>query len=72
MWSKSVVNYKDWQISLSRRFKAIRLWLIMRSHGVAGLRDHIQRHMLDCLPSINKCTGLSSSSSPHPCNPSRL
>ncbi|KAK1325309.1 Tyrosine/DOPA decarboxylase 1 [Acorus calamus] len=29
--AKRVVDYKDWQISLSRRFRALKLWLVMRS-----------------------------------------
>ncbi|KAJ8543475.1 hypothetical protein K7X08_005998 [Anisodus acutangulus] len=33
----SVVDYKDWQVGTGRKFKAIRLWLVMRSYGVANL-----------------------------------
>ncbi|PKI68849.1 hypothetical protein CRG98_010906 [Punica granatum] len=43
--SKEVIDYKDWQISLSRRFRALKLWLVLRSHGVANLRKHIQSHV---------------------------
>ncbi|XP_027172752.1 tryptophan decarboxylase TDC2-like [Coffea eugenioides] len=38
----SVVDYKDWQIGTGKRFKALRLWLIMRSYGVANLQSHIR------------------------------
>ncbi|KAH6776705.1 Pyridoxal phosphate transferases superfamily protein [Perilla frutescens var. hirtella] len=36
--SNQVVDYKDWQIALSRRFRSIKLWLVLRSYGVANLR----------------------------------
>uniref|UniRef100_A0A5B7CEI4 Putative tyrosine/DOPA decarboxylase 2-like n=1 Tax=Davidia involucrata TaxID=16924 RepID=A0A5B7CEI4_DAVIN len=31
--SKQVVDYKDWQVALSRRFRAMKLWLVLRSYG---------------------------------------
>ncbi|KAJ4763819.1 L-tyrosine decarboxylase [Rhynchospora pubera] len=37
-----VVDYKDWQISLSRRFRAIKLWVIIRRYGVINLVEHIR------------------------------
>ncbi|KAK9936869.1 hypothetical protein M0R45_013691 [Rubus argutus] len=40
--SKQVVDYKDWQIALSRRFRALKLWLVLRSYGVANLRNFIR------------------------------
>nr|GMD93292.1 tyrosine decarboxylase 1-like [Ipomoea batatas]GMD93294.1 tyrosine decarboxylase 1-like [Ipomoea batatas] len=40
--SKQVVDYKDWQIALSRRFRALKLWIIFRSYGVANLRNFIR------------------------------
>ncbi|OMO60463.1 Pyridoxal phosphate-dependent decarboxylase [Corchorus capsularis] len=40
--SKAVIDYKDWQISLSRRFKALKLWIVMRRHGLANLMYHIR------------------------------
>lgn len=43
--SKQVVDYKDWQISLSRRFRAIKLWLVLRSYGVANLRNFMRSHV---------------------------
>nr|BAC41515.1 tryptophan decarboxylase [Ophiorrhiza pumila] len=36
-----VVDFKDWQIGTGRRFKALRLWLVMRSYGVENLKRHI-------------------------------
>ncbi|KAK3025984.1 hypothetical protein RJ639_041675 [Escallonia herrerae] len=43
--SKQVVDYKDWQMALSRRFRALKLWLVLRSYGVARLRDFIRGHV---------------------------
>ncbi|XP_004295637.1 PREDICTED: tyrosine decarboxylase 2-like [Fragaria vesca subsp. vesca] len=43
--SKQVVDYKDWQIALSRRFRALKLWLVLRSYGVANLRSFIRSHV---------------------------
>ncbi|KAF7012617.1 hypothetical protein CFC21_026792 [Triticum aestivum] len=40
-----VVDYKDWQIALARRFRAIKLWVVLRRYGAAGLRAHIRRHV---------------------------
>ncbi|GMP67053.1 hypothetical protein CsSME_00027173 [Camellia sinensis var. sinensis] len=40
--SKKVVDYKDWQIALSRRFRALKLWLVIRRYGVANLMEHIR------------------------------
>lgn len=40
--SNLVVDYKDWQIALSRRFMAMKLWLVIRRYGVANLMTHIR------------------------------
>ncbi|KAK1424006.1 hypothetical protein QVD17_19317 [Tagetes erecta] len=43
--SKQVVDYKDWQISLTRRFKAMKLWMVLRMHGASGLREFIRKQV---------------------------
>jgi aromatic-L-amino-acid decarboxylase len=40
-----VVNFRDWGIQLGRRFRALKLWFVIRSYGVDGLRDLIRRHV---------------------------
>ncbi|KAJ4834091.1 hypothetical protein Tsubulata_024065, partial [Turnera subulata] len=40
--SLDVIDYKDWQIALSRRFRALKLWIVIRRHGLATLRFHIR------------------------------
>ncbi|KAG6000646.1 hypothetical protein E4U43_001546 [Claviceps pusilla] len=37
-----VTDYRDWQIPLSRRFRCLKLWFVMRSYGISGLQAHIQ------------------------------
>lgn len=38
----SVVDYRDWQIPLGRRFRALKLWLVLRCYGLEGLRCHVR------------------------------
>jgi aromatic-L-amino-acid decarboxylase len=37
-----VIEYRDWQIPLGRRFRALKLWLMMRWYGVEGMRAHVR------------------------------
>src|SRR5215210_2802187 len=38
----TVVDYRDWQIELGRRFRALKLWFVVRWYGAEGLRAHIR------------------------------
>ncbi|MCW2676416.1 MAG: hypothetical protein JWR70_1456 [Modestobacter sp.] len=38
----AVVDYRDWQIELGRRFRALKLWFVVRWYGAEGLREHIR------------------------------
>ncbi len=40
-----VNNYRDWSIPLGRRFRALKLWFVIRSYGVDGLREIIKEHI---------------------------
>jgi aromatic-L-amino-acid decarboxylase len=40
-----VVNYRDWGIPLGRRFRALKLWFVIRSYGVEGLQALIRTHV---------------------------
>jgi aromatic-L-amino-acid decarboxylase len=40
--SGAVVDYRDWQVSLGRRFRALKLWAVLRWYGAEGLRAHIR------------------------------
>jgi aromatic-L-amino-acid decarboxylase len=43
--SGAVIDYRDWQIPLGRRFRALKLWFVMRHYGLSGLRGHIRAHV---------------------------
>jgi len=44
-YDAEVVNYRDWGIPLGRRFRALKLWFVIRSYGVEGLRAMIRLHL---------------------------
>jgi aromatic-L-amino-acid decarboxylase len=41
----AVIDYRDWHIPLGRRFRALKLWFVIRHYGIEGLRYHIRRHV---------------------------
>ncbi|MFI7436229.1 pyridoxal-dependent decarboxylase [Micromonospora haikouensis] len=43
--SGAVVDYRDWQVPLGRRFRALKLWFVLRWYGVEGLRAHVRSHV---------------------------
>ena len=43
--SGAVIDYRDWQIPLGRRFRSLKLWFVIRHYGVEGLQFHIRRHV---------------------------
>ncbi|MGM0555823.1 MAG: pyridoxal phosphate-dependent decarboxylase family protein [Myxococcota bacterium] len=42
---EDVSNFRDWGIQLGRRFRALKLWFVIRSYGVEGLRTLIRKHI---------------------------
>ncbi|GAA2356514.1 pyridoxal-dependent decarboxylase [Saccharopolyspora halophila] len=40
--SGEVIDYRDWQIPLGRRFRSLKLWSVLRCYGAEGLREHIR------------------------------
>lgn len=40
-----VTNFRDWSIQLGRRFRALKLWFVLRSFGVDGLRERLREHI---------------------------
>jgi aromatic-L-amino-acid decarboxylase len=40
-----VKNYRDWGIQLGRRFRALKLWFVIRTYGVNGIRERIKKHL---------------------------
>jgi aromatic-L-amino-acid decarboxylase len=41
----AVKNYRDWGIPLGRRFRALKLWFLIREQGVAGLQRRLRRDL---------------------------
>ena len=41
--SGAVIDYRDWHIPLGRRFRALKLWFVIRHYGAEGLRAHIAK-----------------------------
>ncbi len=42
---KPVKNYRDWGLQLGRRFRALKLWFVIRNYGIAGLQNKIRHHI---------------------------
>ncbi len=40
-----VNNYRDWGIQLGRRFRALKLWFVIRNFGMDGLQERIRNHI---------------------------
>ncbi len=43
--SGEVIDYRDWQVPLGRRFRALKLWFVLRHYGLEGLRHHLRQHV---------------------------
>lgn len=40
-----IINYSEWSVPLGRRFRALKLWFLMRTYGLAGLREMFRNHV---------------------------
>jgi len=43
--SGAVIDYRDWQVPLGRRFRALKLWAVIRWYGAEGLQAHVRQHV---------------------------
>jgi aromatic-L-amino-acid decarboxylase len=43
--SGAVIDYRDWHVPLGRRFRALKLWWVLRSYGARGLRELVGEHV---------------------------
>ncbi|KAI9315431.1 tyrosine decarboxylase, partial [Obelidium mucronatum] len=43
-----VNDYRDWQLPLGRRFRALKVWFVIRTYGLEGLRAHVRKHINQC------------------------
>ncbi|UWQ91828.1 aspartate aminotransferase family protein [Rhodobacteraceae bacterium M382] len=40
-----IINYSEWSVPLGRRFRALKLWFLIRAYGLDGLRERIRNHV---------------------------
>jgi aromatic-L-amino-acid/L-tryptophan decarboxylase len=43
--SGAVIDYRDWHVPLGRRFRALKLWWVLRYYGARGIRHHVAEHI---------------------------
>ncbi len=41
----AVIDYRDWHVPLGRRFRALKLWFVLRRYGAVGLAHHVREHV---------------------------
>ena len=43
--NRNINNYKDWSIQLGRRFRALKLWFVIRTYGINGIKKYLRSHI---------------------------
>ncbi|EGT59616.1 hypothetical protein CAEBREN_09476 [Caenorhabditis brenneri] len=44
-WMDKSIDYRHWGIPLSRRFRSLKLWFVIRMYGIDGLQKYIREHV---------------------------
>jgi len=42
---ENITDYRDWQIPLGRRFRALKIWFVIRTYGVKAMQEMIRKHV---------------------------
>ena len=40
-----IINYSEWSVPLGRRFRALKIWFLIRTYGLEGLRNRLRNHV---------------------------
>ena len=43
--AEGITDYSEWSVPLGRRFRALKLWFLIRAHGLDGLRQIVRNHV---------------------------
>lgn len=43
--AEGIINYSEWSVPLGRRFRALKIWFVLRTYGLEGLRDRLRKHI---------------------------
>ncbi|KAH7728013.1 Aromatic-L-amino-acid decarboxylase [Aphelenchoides avenae] len=44
-WMDKAIDYRHWGIPLSRRFRSLKLWFVIRMYGIEGIQNYIREHV---------------------------
>ncbi|KAG7307254.1 hypothetical protein JYU34_007414, partial [Plutella xylostella] len=43
-YDHTAIDYRHWGVPLSRRFRSLKLWFVLRSYGISGLQKYVRKH----------------------------